>query len=91
MQCPQCGSETPDTEWNCANCRINLYWAHEHYAELAEIRQRQGLPPVAATPPFLRASHAREMSERAARGLQVMNKVRTIARRIVQGESTERP
>ncbi len=88
ITCPQCGAQTPNTEWNCVSCRINLYWASQHYKELAQIRSQQGLDPVASTPTFLRASHAREMSERTARGLQVMTKVRAIARRIMQGEAT---
>src|SRR5919205_946815 len=53
MRCPQCGAETPDEEWNCMSCRINLYWAHQHFAELAHIRKQQGLQTRASTPAFL--------------------------------------
>lgn len=91
MRCPQCAAENPEDAWNCISCRVNLYWAHQHYAELVRIREQQGLAPDANTPPFLVASHAREMHERADRGLQVMNKVRTIARRIMRGEAVEQP
>ena len=89
MQCPQCGTSIPEQEWNCPRCRINVYWAHEHYGELAGIRTRQGLAPTASTPAFLRRSHQHEMSARAARGGQVENKVRTIARRAMTGSPTE--
>jgi hypothetical protein len=91
MRCPQCGAETPDDQWNCASCRINLYWASQHYQELTGIRQQQGLASRPGTPPFLIASHAREMTERTSRGLQVMNKVRAIARRVMLGETAEQP
>jgi hypothetical protein len=89
MRCPQCGAETPDDAWNCVACRINLYWAHQHYAELAHIREQQGAGVVTTTPPFLVVAHQRELSERAERGLGGMNKVREIARRVMHGESSE--
>ena len=91
MQCPQCGAETPDEEWNCVSCRVNLYWAHQHYEELARIREQQGLDTHANTPPFLVKSHHREMGDRARRGGPVESKVRSIARRIMRGEATEQP
>ena len=91
MRCPQCGAQTPDEEWNCVSCRINLYRAHQHFAELAQIRERQGLTTHASTPSFLLSSHQREMRDRARRGGQLENKVRIIARRILRGEATERP
>jgi hypothetical protein len=91
MRCPQCGADTPDEEWNCASCRINLYWAHQHFAELAQIRAQQGLQTRASTPAFLLTSHQREMGERARRGRQLENKVRMIARRVMRGEVTEHP
>jgi hypothetical protein len=91
MRCLQCGTETPDDEWNCAACRVNLYWAHQHYAELARIREQQGLTTSPSTPPFLIEGHQREMGNRARRGLQVENKVRAIARRVIRGHSTEQP
>ena len=89
MQCPHCGAETPDDQWNCVVCRINLYWAQQHYAELARIREQQGLGVQANTPPFLVQAHQRELSERAARGLDGMNRVREIARRVMRQGSTE--
>ena len=48
MKCPRCGAENSDDEWNCVSCRINLYWATQHYDGLAEIRERQGLPESAS-------------------------------------------
>ncbi len=91
MQCPQCGAESPDDAWNCVSCRINLYWAHQHYDELARIRERQGLDTRASSPPFLVNIHQRAMGERAARGGDAMSKVRSIARRVMQGETEEVP
>jgi hypothetical protein len=85
MQCPQCGAETPDEEWNCVSCRINVYWASQHYADLAAIRQRQGLAVPADTPPFLRQVHMAAMGERADRGGKVEHRVRQIARRVMSG------
>lgn len=84
MRCPQCGAETPEGEWNCVSCRINVYWASQHYGELAQIRRRQGLVETAETPPFLHQAHELEMSERAERGLQVDHKVRQIAREVMR-------
>ena len=90
MRCPQCGTATPDEEWNCVSCRINLYWAHQHFAELARIREQQGVQTRASTPSFLLSSHHRAMGERARRG-QLENKVRMIARRVMRGPATEHP
>jgi uncharacterized OB-fold protein len=81
VQCPQCGAETPDEEWNCVSCRMNVYWASQHYAHLGGIRREQGLPATAATPSFLIEAHDDAMSERAERGGRVEHKVRQIARR----------
>lgn len=86
MQCPQCGAETPDEEWNCVRCRINVYWASQHYETLAGIRRQQGLAAGPATPPFLVQAHEGAMSERAERGGRVEHKVRQIARRVMRGE-----
>jgi hypothetical protein len=83
MQCPQCGSQTPDEEWNCVSCRMNVYWASQHYEDLAGIRQRQGLRAKADTPPFLLGAHVSAMDERAERGGKVEHKVRQIARRVM--------
>jgi hypothetical protein len=80
MECPQCGAETPDQEWNCVACRINVYWASQHYDALAGIRRQQGLRGGATTPPFLIQAHESAMSERADRGGRVEHKVRQIAR-----------
>ena len=85
VRCPQCGAETPDTEWNCVSCRINVYWASRHYEDLARLRQEQGLPPGAPTPAFLVRVHERAMDERAGRGGRVEHKVRQIARRAMRG------
>ena len=87
MRCPQCGADNPDDRWNCVSCRINLYWAHEHYAELARIRAEQGLSDQSPTPPFLREVHRRAHADRDTRGLNAMNKVRGIARRVMHGEA----
>ncbi len=91
MQCPQCGAESPDDAWNCVSCRINLYWAHQHYAELAHIRERQGLGIRASTPAFLVKVHEQALHDRASRGGEAMNKVRSIARGIMRGETTQVP
>jgi hypothetical protein len=87
VQCPQCGAETPDEEWNCVSCRINVYWASQHYEDLAGIRRRQGLPAFAATPSFLVQVHERAMNERAERGGRVEHKVRQIARRVMRRQA----
>jgi hypothetical protein len=80
MQCPQCGAETPDEEWNCSSCRINVYWANQHYEGLAGIRRRQGLAPSPSTPDFLIKAHEHAMTDRSERGGRVEHKVREIAR-----------
>jgi hypothetical protein len=72
------------------SCRINLYWAHQHFAELAHIREQQGLQTRASTPAFLLISHQREMGARARRGGQE-NKVRMIARRVLRGQVPDQP
>lgn len=84
MQCPQCGAQTPEEEWNCVSCRINVYWASQHYEDLAWIRQRQGLLAPAETPLFLLSAHRSAMGERAGRGGKVEHKVRQIARRAMR-------
>jgi hypothetical protein len=87
MRCPQCGAETPDEEWNCTSCRMNVYWASRHYNDLAAIRRRQGLPGEVRTPPFLVAVHERAMDDRADRGGRVEHKVRQIARRAMRRQA----
>jgi hypothetical protein len=83
MRCPQCGAETPDEEWNCVKCRINVYWASQHYDELAKIRRQQGLTPGAPTPSFLVRVHQKAMDDRATHGGREENKVRQIARAVM--------
>ena len=87
MQCPQCGAETPDKEWNCVSCRMNVYWACQHFTDLAAIRQRQGLRAAAGTPPFLLLAHVRAMAERAERGGKDEHRVRQIARRVMRQQA----
>ena len=80
MRCPQCGAQTPDEEWNCGSCRMNLYWASQHYDDLAQIRRQQGLRDTSDTPAFLRRAHEHEMNERIERDGRIEHKVRQIAR-----------
>ena len=84
MKCPQCGAETPDEEWNCVSCRINVYWASQHYKDLAAIRQLDGLPDGASTPAFLIKAHQNAMDDRAGRGGRAEHKVRRIARLVMR-------
>ena len=86
MQCPQCGEQTPDEEWNCVSCRMNVYWASQHYQSLAGIRDQQGLRITADTPAFLVQAHEHAMAERADRGGKAEHKVRQIARRVMRGQ-----
>jgi hypothetical protein len=81
MKCAQCDAETPDEEWNCVSCRMNVYWASQHLPELARMRDHFGLPGAAHTPAFLRQAHAEAMNERAGRGGREEHRVRQIARR----------
>jgi hypothetical protein len=87
MICPQCGAETPDDEWNCVSCRINLYWATKHYNGLAELREKQGLPEGPASPPFLVKAHKEAMDDRADRGGRVVHRVRAVARKVMRKQS----
>jgi hypothetical protein len=87
MKCPQCGAETPDDDWNCVSCRINLYWAVQHYERLAEIREQQGRPGGASSPSFLIKAHQDAMAERAERSEPVENKVRAAARKVMRRKS----
>lgn len=91
MICPQCGAENAEDQWNCSACRINLYWATQHYDELASLREQKGLDPHAQTPSFLVQVSKHELDDRAERGLKTESKVRTIARRVMNGETTEQP
>jgi hypothetical protein len=80
IHCPQCGAVIPEDAWNCASCRVNVYWARRHYEDLARIREDQGLPARAATPGFLIKTHESALADRAGRGGRVEHRVRNIAR-----------
>jgi len=51
--CPQCGTENEDDIKNCKSCRVNMYWAFQHYAELAALREANQLPPQPQSASFL--------------------------------------
>jgi hypothetical protein len=51
--CPQCGTENDDDVKNCKGCRINMYWAFQHYEELASLREANALPPRPQSATFL--------------------------------------
>jgi hypothetical protein len=87
MECPNCGAQTSDEAWNCASCRMNVYWATQHYQDLAGIRRQQSLPDSATTAPFLLKAHERAMNERAGRGGTVEHKVRVIARQTMRRQA----
>jgi hypothetical protein len=53
IECPQCGATNEDDVKNCKRCRINMYWAFQHYEELATIRQANDLVARQDTPSFL--------------------------------------
>ena len=84
MRCPQCGAETSDQEWNCPSCRINVYWATQHYEELARIRREHGLGETASTPSFLVNTPRDAMDDRAGRGGRLEHRVRQIARHVMR-------
>lgn len=84
MKCPNCGAETSDEAWNCGSCRMNVYWANQHYDDLAAIRRQQSLPGSAPTAPFLLQAHERAMTERVERDGTVEHKVRVIARQVMR-------
>ena len=52
-ECPQCGIMNDDDVKNCKGCRINLYWAFQHYQELASLRQNNELPSRPESASFL--------------------------------------
>ncbi len=52
-ECPQCGTMNDDDVKNCKGCRINLYWAFQHYQELTSLRQNNALPPRPESASFL--------------------------------------
>jgi len=84
MKCPQCGAETPDQDWNCVHCRINVYWASQHYEELARIRRQHGDAEAAPTPSFLLKVHENAMDDRSGRGGKTEHRVRQIARFVMR-------
>src|SRR5262245_45764407 len=84
MTCPNCGAVNPDGAWNCVTCRINLYWASQHFDDLAQLRDEQGRIEPVSSPTFLVRAHRHAMDDRAARGHNVDNKVRIAARRAMQ-------
>jgi len=51
--CPQCGVMNESDAKNCQGCRVNLYWAFQHYDELAKLRQANDLPANPKTATFL--------------------------------------
>jgi hypothetical protein len=88
MRCPHCGEETPDDGWNCVSCRINLYWANKHYKDLAELREEKGLARATQSPPFLVQAHKDAADKRAASGGEVEQKVRSVARRVIDKDQS---
>ncbi|HLW03677.1 MAG TPA: hypothetical protein VKT82_33835 [Ktedonobacterales bacterium] len=58
-ECPKCLTVNEDDAKNCRACRINLYWAFQHYEELVAIRQAHRLAPQQETPVFLLDTSAR--------------------------------
>jgi hypothetical protein len=52
-ECPQCGLVNEDDVKNCRRCRVNMYWAFQHYQELAALREAARLNPQPETPSFL--------------------------------------
>lgn len=52
-KCPQCGTMNDDDVKNCSECRINMYWAYQHYDELVAIRETNKLAPRPDTTSFL--------------------------------------
>jgi hypothetical protein len=84
MKCPNCGAQLAEEAWNCDACRMNVYWATQHYDDLAGIRRQQSLPESAPTPTFLLSAHERAMNERVERDGVVEHKVRVIARQAIR-------
>ncbi|GAC1383441.1 MAG: hypothetical protein NVSMB33_11420 [Ktedonobacteraceae bacterium] len=52
-ECPQCGVMNEDNSKNCKSCRVNMYWAFQHYTELAALRQANDLAPRPESASFL--------------------------------------
>jgi phage FluMu protein Com len=53
ITCPQCGTINEDDQKNCQKCRVNLYWAFQHYEELTAIRKANQLALRSETSSFL--------------------------------------
>ena len=88
MQMSAVRRETPDEEWTCVACRINIYWASQHYEDLAGIDGEHGLPASASDAAVPgRSARQAAMSERAERGGRVEHKVRQIARRAMRRQN----
>ena len=88
MKCPHCLEETPEDGLNCIACHINLYWAKNHYEDLARLRNAQGLnPSVEASPTFLLEAHDGAVAERRRHPDEVARKMRTFARKRSDAES----
>ncbi|HET9921486.1 MAG TPA: hypothetical protein VFQ30_16710 [Ktedonobacteraceae bacterium] len=45
--------QNADDAKNCKGCRVNLYWAFQHYSELASLREANHLKPKPETASFL--------------------------------------
>jgi hypothetical protein len=58
-ECPQCGTMNEDDVKNCKGCRVNMYWAFQHYDELAAIREANKIASCPETPSFLIATSQR--------------------------------
>ena len=52
-ECPQCGTLNEDDAKNCKSCRVNMYWAFQHYEELAALRQQNKLAARPESAAFL--------------------------------------
>jgi len=52
-ECPKCRTVNEDDAKNCRECRVNLYWAFQHYEELHAIRQTNQLVSRQETASFL--------------------------------------
>jgi hypothetical protein len=65
-----------------------VYWASQHFDELAQIRKQHGDPASPPTPSFLRKVHKSAMDDRSGRGGDIEHRVRQIAR-MTMHEKTE--
>lgn len=57
---------------------MNVYWASQHYEDLTQVREQQGLRSSASTPAFLVEAHKSAMGERPDQKIE--HKVRQVAR-----------